>query len=177
MPRKYDEDWRKVNMDVALHILKQGQVFIEAEIKLAIAADHRAMITASILTGFAAGLLAAALRYFDDQTTRSLGFTILAMASFMFCGAFCCFWSARPVPFGLPGSMPKQLWPHRRFRNRAVVIGGEAERTAEALSDANERTLKINARWLRLGIIAAGLAPIAGGITWTILTYSNLVHG
>ena len=125
MPRKYDEDWRKVNMDVALHILKQGQVFIEAEIKLAIAADHRAMITASILTGFAAGLLAAALRYFDDQTTRSLGFTILAMASFNV--APLSVWSARPVPFGLPGSIPKQLWRHRRSAPPLFLSGGEAE--------------------------------------------------
>ncbi len=125
--RKYDEDWRGVDPEVARQILRQGELFLEAQLKIAIAADQRAMVTASILTGFSAALFVASVTFLARIDRINIGYACFIMATMLFLGAACCVYAARPISFWHAGTWPKEWWGFRHQSDFTVIIGGEAE--------------------------------------------------
>ncbi len=60
--RKYNLDWSNVEESMARLILRQGEVFLNAQLRVGLALDQRAiMISGSIITGFATAVRAATL--------------------------------------------------------------------------------------------------------------------
>jgi hypothetical protein len=166
--------WKGVKDERALFVLRQGELFLEAQLKISIAADQWAMVTASVLTGFAAGLLVSSLNSFAQPDRVAVALASLEISCLLFLGAWCCLTAARPVPFGHSGSEPK-VWSNvLKNDDFPAAILGEAENYQDRITE-NEKMLRRNARWLRAGTYVAAAAPVVAFATFSL--YSLVSSG
>jgi hypothetical protein len=145
-------------------ILRQGELYLDGQSRLALAADQRALSAASIFSGFAAVVLATTLAYWEQTGSLDLLLAGLMTMGLMLIGAFSSMGAAWPVGFALPGNEPKQWWP---LRNEPLNtnLGGETE-NYQKLIDMNFSILVTNARWLKVGLAFGVTAPLFGALTW-----------
>ena len=160
-------DWSDVDLETARQILHQGEVFLSAQLTAALAADQRAMTSASIFIGFAAVMLGASLAYWGEHKDVALFVAGLTGAVLMFSASVCCFLAARPRDFYYPGNHPNRWWNVCTER-LAVLTAGETENYQEVI-DANAGVIASNNKWLGRGIKAAVVAPILAFIVWLLL--------
>jgi hypothetical protein len=157
-------DWSEVSMEAATTILRQGELYLDGQSRLALAADQRALSAASVFSGFAGVVLAATLGYWAETHRIDLLAAGFVMTGMMLAGAFSCMVAAWPVAFALPGNEPKQWWAVRT-KPLNMVIGGETE-NYQTLIDINISILTKNARWLKFGLAFGVSAPFGGALAW-----------
>lgn len=163
-PRKYDLDWSKADPENIKVILKQAELFLEAQLKIGLAADQRAMVTAGLFAGFAASIFAAVVAYWTRNQDVS-NFVALFGVSTALIISVASYLSARcavPTKFGQAGTQPKTLWESRKLKDFRTAIGGEIENYQERI-DVNNKLLDRNAGRFRFAIMLAILAPAIGG--------------
>lgn len=160
-----DINWNGVSPEMAKQILQQGETFLSAQWQAAIAADQRAVTTASIFIAIAVAAVAGTL----SGWSLSAGFT----ASFaMIVGAFLCFWSARPSEFYAPGNHPDQWWDCRNA-DLTTAIGGETE-NYQARINRNSELLGQNGRLFMWGIYCAVASPVVAIMVFAGITFCPL---
>lgn len=157
-------DWSNVDERMAAHILQQGEKVLAAQVQLAIAADQRAMSSANMFVTVAVGVAAATLGYHGVRAELPVLIAGMTCSGLMLVAAGCCFFAAKPQPFHLPGAHPRSWWDIRHGR-LVEAMGGESENCQEQI-DHNERVLKGNARWLRVGLATAIEAPVVAVMIW-----------
>ncbi len=159
-----DVDWTNVSEDMARQILAQGELYLQGQVQLALAADQRATTAASIFASTAAAVVAAFIAFWDDSQDRTALLSGLIGAAFLMTGALAAAWAARPVNFEITGNHPRQ-WYAGRTAAIVPMIGGEAESVQRRI-DANDKRMAINHAWLRAGFNVAMLAPVASLVAW-----------
>jgi hypothetical protein len=180
--RKYDLDWSRADPDATKFILKQGELILDSQLRIALAADQRAMVTAGLLTGIAASMFAAAVAYYArsgpgfpylSTYLLGLGIALLWPAS----SAIKC---ASPAKFGHAGSSPNQLWKFRDEKNFTAIIGAETENYQERID--SDEFLDANGSAFRRAIKRAIVAPFIALIIclfcrllWTIPAVARLL--
>jgi len=157
-------DWAGISEDTARQIAHDGEMYLAAQVQIALASDQRAMTAATIFTGFATAVLAAALAHWSGNPNSALFVPGIVAAALLVGAAACCFWAARPVDFYTPGAQPADWWPVRK-ESLAELLGGASENCQESISQ-NVLTITQNARWMGLGSVLAVLAPVASWATW-----------
>lgn len=169
MGQKYDLDWSGANVEMANLILRQGELYLNAQFQAALAADQRAMVSASLLSGFAAVVFGGTIAYYEQTEGVAELYAGLVVVLFMSTGAFLSMHSARPVKFASVGAEPKVWWS---LRGGTVLsaIGGEAENYQERI-EYNESVLRKNASFYIWGARLAWAGPIAGLFVWGVTRY------
>lgn len=159
-------DWTNVSDEMAKTILKQGELFLQAQLQAGIAADQRAARTGGIFTTLGTGVLAATLAYGASPdpsvAVYNAGVTVFAMMIF---SALMALLSARPTKFFFAGNHPKQWFDVAKNSSLAAEIMGEAE-NYQARIEANAAVLRWNGRLLMASNLIAVLAPVGGYVVW-----------
>jgi hypothetical protein len=161
--RDYDLDWTDVSGEMAERILKQGELFLESQLKIGLAADQRAMVSAGIFAAFSASLVAATTAFISQHLSIEAAGAGYASAAMLLIGSIVCARSARPQPFGHAGSQPKMWWDIRAQNDTAAAIGAESE-DYQVRIEHNEKTLAANARNLVWGLRIGMSAPVVGAL-------------
>ncbi len=163
-----DLSWEGVSKDMATQILYQGEVYLDAQLRIAIASDQRAITAASVIVSIATAIVAGTLAYWTVEKNLPLLISGLICGLLLTLGAFLSLRAARPIDFYAPGNSPSQWWD---CRNDDLVhaIGGEAK-NYQARIDYNERCLQKNANYLNYGTAIAAAAPLIAFLAWYLAT-------
>jgi len=174
--RKYDLDWSRADPEMAKIILRQAELRLDAQLKIAIAADQRAMVSAGICAAFAAASATAAISNVSSGRTASISQpkpTVastgnneitaagLAIAATLLCAAAIFLRCAKPTKFKVPGNEPAFWFEVRNHKNLAVALGGECENYQVWIEQNNDALAK-NAKRYWLAVKVAATAPVVG---------------
>src|SRR6476661_4035467 len=118
-------NWTGVTEKMARQILAQGELFLQTQVTLAIAADQRAATAASILASAATAIAAAFIAFWDKTADKAALIGGLTGAAMLMIAASMAAYAARPTDFRSPGNHPNQ-WFGGRKANIVGMIGGEA---------------------------------------------------
>lgn len=144
-----------------VEIVRQAEERFKMQVQIALAADARAGATTTWQSAAAAALIVAAMANLDGPAQAGAlgaGFTLAL-------GAFCGFYSMRPIAFGCIGTLPSG-WLDVVKTNEPLVesLAGYAVILDEHLQ-ANEARMSENANWLRGAFLAGLLSPVVGAIS------------
>lgn len=157
-----------IPIEMAEQVLRQGELYLQAQLQLAIAADQRAATMAAFWGTIGTAVAAAAIAYWDRSSDLAILISGLACAALMVAGASACLWAARPVDFYAPGNHP-QSWFDLLDRPLFDVMLGEAE-NYQAHIEANAAFLLTNCRLIGFGAALATSAPVLAVLVWIALT-------
>ena len=159
-----DVDWKDVNQEMAKRILTQGELYLQNQVQLAIAADQRATTAASIFASMATAVAAAFIAFWDTSQNKAALIGGFAGAACLLGAAGLAAWAARPTDFNTPGNHPRQWFSGRRG-DLTKMIGGEAESVQRRI-DSNDGILSKNQEALRNAFRLALLGPIIALSVW-----------
>lgn len=160
-------DWTKVSEEMARQILAQGELFLQGQVQLAVAADQRATTAASIFASMATAVAAAFIAFWDSSKDEAALFGGLGGAIVLLTAAGFAAWAARPTSFDLPGNHPIK-WFDDSEGSLIERIGRECESYQRRIS-YNDEVMGRNKGWMKLAFVAALLAPVISVSTWLIL--------
>jgi hypothetical protein len=167
-------DWSAVSVESAAAILRQGELYLDGQCRLAIAADQRAMAASSFFSGFAAIVLAATFGYWSQVRGIDLLVAGLVTAALLLAGAVSCVRAAWPVEFAVPGNEPKKWWGVRG-EPLNFLLGGQTEH-CQFFIEHNHRVLVRNSWWLKAGLVWGVSAPFVGALTWCGMQIMGLFY-
>ena len=164
-PKNHDLEWSQANSEMAKVILKQGELLLDAQLKIALAADQRSMVSAGICAAFAGAITTAIVANYSQYRAVDIATSggviavglLISAALFLFC--------ARPTNFKTVGNEPIKWWEVRNDQNLAVAIGGECENYQRNI-ESNNALLKNNAWRYWFGVKIAMCTPLLGGFTF-----------
>lgn len=163
-------EWNGVTEKMARQILVQGELFLQTQVTLAVAADQRASTAASILASAATAIAAAFIAFWDKTADKAALIGGLTGAAMLMIAAGMAAYAARPTDFQSPGNHPNKWFGGRRA-DLPGMIGGEAESVQRRI-DKNDLILVENQRWVRRAFQAALTAPFAAVLVWLIASSS-----
>ncbi len=168
--RKPPEKWSSIEEPVAREILRQGEIFLNAQLTVALAADQRATSLVGILITAATGLFGVAGVFFTASSPRpALAFGFVSAGAVMLTAVLFFVLSLAPTRFKLVGNNPRAWWKPRLLSAPLVVaIGGEGINYQNRIQ-FNNQVLRRNARHLRTGLWIASASPIVGLGAWALV--------
>jgi hypothetical protein len=159
-------DWTDVTEVMARQILDQGELYLQNQVTLAIAADQRATTAASIFSSMAAAVAAAVVALWGKPGSEAMIVSgLLGLALIILAAGFAA-WAARPTEFNTPGNHPEQ-WYVGRHANLVSMIGGEAESVQRRIVK-NDDILRENQEALRSAFWLAIAAPVFAILPWLV---------
>lgn len=146
------------NVELARTVLRQGELRLDAQLKLTVAANQRAMTLLSVY--IAAALAAAGFAVEGFSSPLSLG--ALAAAIFLGFGGFFCILAARPMAIHAPGNLPDAWWDDN-VENRGLYKALKRESINYAKNiEENRQILKECTADYNKGVILGALSPFIG---------------
>ena len=163
MTRDDDESREKLGETV----LRQGELRLQAQLQVALAADQRAVLLTTIFAGASTAVLGFAAAWFGSTPVMmELGFGALITGLAFFGAAWICGHAARPQPFGLVGAQPDKWWNDGVLtRPLSQCIRKESDNYQKRITH-NRVALNRNATTLSRGLRLAFVSPIFGFLTW-----------
>jgi hypothetical protein len=161
--------WRKAELELVKEILREAEVNLQGQLSLAIAADQRSSVMASLFTAAAAAIVAGliTLASTDNASHPIAIYTGGAVAAMLLAaGASLCIWAARPINFYVPGNEPKSWYGDIANPRELKVLLGEQAEVYQEMIDDNMRTLSKNSQRFIAGAMAGMAAPLAGFVVW-----------
>ena len=157
-----------ISLEMADRVLRQGELYLQAQLQSAIAADQRATTMAAFFGTLGSAVVAASIAYWDTTSDLPTLIAGLAGAAFMVSGAGVCLWAARPVNFYFVGNHP-QSWFDVLGRPLPEVLLGEAENYQDHIV-SNTNLLEYNGTCLKWGAATAVVAPVFDFLFWALLS-------
>ena len=119
-------DWAGTEQEMVERILRQGEIFVAAQLQAALAADSRSTVMGAMCITLALAAIAAGAAW--GEGSRGVPYLVSAFVCGMFLllAAYRAAWDARPITFYYPGNYPSQWWPNRDCP-LVPILGGEAE--------------------------------------------------
>ena len=168
-------EWDKAKPDVIQQIVREGELYLDGQLKLAISADQRAAILAGVFTAAATGALAVLI---GVAVTKDVAIVHRypvyiggGMTALMFLlAAALCVWAVMPVGFWLPGNPPEE-WRKDVDEGKDLnsALSEEAEHMIGKIKE-NRDTLKANAWRFKWGALIGIAAPFVGAILWLTIS-------
>lgn len=118
MPRRYDLDWSQADEDTAKLFLKQAELYLDVQMRLALAADTQAMATSGALAALATAIVASSVALVGFVHDARLLYGGLPTAVMLLIAAVIAVRVARPVALGHIGTEPIRWWTHRNETTR-----------------------------------------------------------
>jgi hypothetical protein len=155
-------------LEMAEAVLRQGELYLQAQLQSAIASDQRATTMAAFFSSMGAAIAAASLAYWDRSGEIAILVAGLSGGILMAAGACLCLWAARPVDFYFPGNHPS-CYGEVMHKPLADVICGEAENYQEHI-EKNATILQSNSKLVSSGAMASTAAPLIAILIWGIVS-------
>ncbi|NTE89646.1 hypothetical protein [Agrobacterium rubi] len=159
-------DWSQIDPEMTDFVLSQSEKYLATQIQTSLAADQRALTTASIFTTLGAAILTAAIAYWTIEKNTAVLAAGIAAGVAAVGGALLCLYAARPTDFYFPGATP-EAWVPALSEPLKTAKGGEIE-NYQANIDDNDIVLSKNAKALWAGSVIAASSPAVGGLVWSI---------
>ncbi|MEO5375989.1 MAG: hypothetical protein H7840_17325 [Alphaproteobacteria bacterium] len=159
-------DWKGVMLETAREILRQGELYLSAQLTTALAADQRAVRLAGLFSAATSGLLAGGLALLTaDSPVVELGTAALVMGVTMLVGLWFAVKATRPVDFYVVGNHPRQWWTEDDLHGPlSIALGQQGEHCQKAI-DHNAEVLAGNGRSLRVALTLGLWTPVVGILT------------
>ena len=176
-------DWMKAKPEIVERVVREGEIYLDGQLKLATSADQRAAVLASVFTAAASAVLAglSALAVSSSRSAPTHHYPIFigggGMAACFFFGAAFCISAIFPVNFWLPGSEPES-WRCDVLAERGLqdALRDEAKHIQSKISD-NRGVVEKNARRFKWGAILGISAPAAGLLLWIVTSSVTWIGG
>lgn len=163
--------------DVALVILRQGELYLEGQLRMALATQGRAATLTSVFLPSATALAGVALASWESLGGTPFWWAAVVSATFLLVGALGCLIAViLPSALHVPGSEPTNLLEALRAGSVQEVLTFEAENYQE-MANRNKRMVRRYVYWLRVGGFTAISAPIAGVLIWAGLSFAQVCPG
>jgi hypothetical protein len=156
-----------ITREMAEQVMRQGELYLQAQLQSALASDQRALTMAAFFGSVGTAVAAGAIAYWDRSSDWPTLLAGLVAALLMIVGACICLWAARPVNFYVPGNHPERWFKVIRKPLFDVMLG-EAENYQEHI-EANERHLTSAGRAIIGGASLALGAPVIAIVLWVFL--------
>ena len=154
---------KELDLDLARTVLAQGELKLQAQLQIALAADQRAIVFAGFLIAIATALAGYWTR---PDTSYLAGVWATATGGVMFAGALACVSAAWPRLIGTVGNNPENWWSDGvEHRDLAECLRKESGNYDEWIV-ANNALLYRNGRMLKGGLLLALLAPFPGWLSY-----------
>lgn len=144
-------------------VLRQGEINLEAQLQIALAADQRASTLAGIYTAISVAAFGVSAAMFKaDSGAIGLTSAGLTVAAISLVAALLCLGVARPARFHIAGNRPDNWWNDGvRDRTLAECLERESHNYDQYIQH-NDEILARNADNLRRALRAGLMAPVAG---------------
>lgn len=152
-------------------VVLEAESYLDAQLKVALAADQRALVFAGFLAAATVALIGyGASSIFNGGAGAAIGHVAMGVGSVMLIAVFLAVLAARPVEFWLVGNSPK-VWEEDIKCGRALAdCWQEIATDLERRINCNMRTIRTNGRLLGASIWIAFCALIFGAIgIWSVL--------
>lgn len=156
-------DWTGTSESMIREILSQGEMFLQAQLKCALAADQRATTFTSVIVTLSAAVLAGGIALWGKVPNDAV-IAMLVMSASLLLAAFFAAWACRPIAFFYPGSRPDQ-WYDNRLDDLPGMLGGAVENVQLSI-DENDKFIDGNEDAFRASLALAVLTPLFGLIVW-----------
>ncbi|RDD60496.1 hypothetical protein [Ferruginivarius sediminum] len=152
--------------ELARTVMRQGELNLDAQLRLAMNADQRGASLASVFALLASGLLAAAAA----KAVPPNGSIALAVSGALeVVAAVMCVVATWPRPFAVPGNRPKNWWDDGvTNRSLAECLYRESLNYESAIS-RNRCRLDWSSRWVTFGALVGVISPMVGLLTYLAL--------
>ncbi|MCH7693245.1 MAG: hypothetical protein IID50_07360 [Proteobacteria bacterium] len=167
-------DWSKANPDTIREIVREGETYLQDQLTLAISADQRASVMASVFAAAGAAIVAGLITLVSSDRVNDFIPVFIggAVAATLFlAGSGLCVWATLPVKFDLPGSQPKE-WVEDVKAGKPLddSLAEQAGHYQGKIED-NRKVLRQNAGRFQLGAISGIAAPFVGFLVWLFVTF------
>ena len=162
-------DWKSGDKDLIQEALRQADLRIENQVRLAISADQRAAVLAAIYTAASTVLAAGIITMVADGHIIWPIITGGGIAAVLFfIGAASCIYTSRPVNFHVAGNDPKNWYNDiNEGKDLKVALGEVAQHLQEGISE-NRKIIERNAKFYWAGARLGIAAPLVGAIIWMV---------
>src|SRR3569623_645395 len=160
-------DFSRITPAFAKAIISDGEKYLEAQLRLAIAADSRASSLAGTLTGATTAVIGGvAIATLNAASQSEFKLPLIAgglgSAIFFGLGAAFCFWSVVPNSVAVPGTCPHD-WENEVLIGKDLnACRGERASQIQQAIDENNGELEKNSERFWTGLKFAMAAPIVG---------------
>jgi hypothetical protein len=161
-----------VDAEMASTVLRQGELYLQAQLQSAIASDQRAATMAAFFGSVGTAVAAVTIAYWDKSGDVPILISGLIAAALMAVGACICLWAARPVDFFFPGNHPAS-WENILGAPIADALHGEALNYQDHI-EANAEFLEKNSKMVSKGAMISTAAPLAGIAIWLLASAISL---
>ncbi len=151
-------------------VLRQGEINLQAQLQIALAADQRASTFAGIYTAISVAALAASAAVFQANASAvGLIAAGLAVAVVSLIAANLCLGVAQPTNFHIAGNRPDNWWSDGA-RDRALAECLEREsHNYDRYIGHNDEILARNASRLRRALRVGLMVPVAGSVVFLMV--------
>jgi len=164
-------DWSAADPELVKEIIREAEAYLQAQQALALSADQRSSVMASLFTATAVAIVAGLMTLLSSERAESHiaiyygGFFTLVL---LVAAASLCIWSARPVGFGIVGNEPQSWYDDvRNPRDMTILLGEQAENYQAQITQNNARLVSNSIRF-KWGAFIGIAAPIAGLLVWAV---------
>lgn len=163
-----DWDWKNIPDDSVRELLRQAELLLDNTLRVAVAADQRAVMLAGVFGGAAVALLAAVAAVLSGTAPRMPLVAAGGTSAVLFlAAALACAVSAQPARFHVGGYEPRKLIASAS--DHVWILRYVCEQTQDDIT-FNRGALDRAAAWVRAGLwlgLAAALAgPAAFLVSW-----------
>lgn len=152
---------------LAERVFQQTEVRLAAQLDVALAADMRAITSATLLIGLAAAALGFCAANFEGEQ-RGLAFGAGTTGAVLLFAALLCLAAAWPKKFDLTGNLSSNWWEDGvEKRSYADCLRREAGNYDKRIR-RNRDVIAVNARLFQGGMWVALAAPILGFLAWRV---------
>ena len=164
-------DWSGAEAKLVEEILREAEIYLQAQQSLALSADQRSSVMASLFTATAVGIIVGLMTLVaSDHAAGHVAIYLAGCISvaLMVAAASLCIWSARPISFSIAGNEPQSWYQDvQKPRELKALLGEQAENYQGKITRNNAR-LAANATRFSWGAGLGVAAPIAGIAAWAL---------
>lgn len=170
-------DFSNISLAAIKEMHRQGENCLKGTVQLAIAADQRATTLAGVLGGVSAAIMTVAAPLFMSASSNlALTCATLAILLFLFIGAGCAAYAAKPSDFYVAGYEPRRIACSAQGDEPELWILRYATEDLQTRIDANRQALECTSAYLHCAVLAATFAMPAGVFIFLVLHLASGRH-
>lgn len=153
--------------ELAQTVLRQGEVFLQTQLQMALAADQRAVTMAAILIAASMASFGFAAEQMGGEFPHlRFAFSLALQGVALFGAGALCVMAAWPMTFAVAGADPRNWWSDDvTDQSYEECLWRESINYSQRIA-RNNAAMKRNNKLLRAGLVEAIAAPLVGLAAW-----------
>lgn len=162
------------SVDMAREVVRLAELYLDGTLRLAIAADSRAMQLSGLTATAATALFGVGVTYASHNHAKDVvgGIAAICAGAVFYVAAWCALRAASPRPFNVVGNLPSSWRPDELRSALPTVLLSQAE-VYELEIQENLATLIANAKRTTLALRLVIFAPASALLIFAIAFLMN----